>query len=300
MKRVVSVSLGTPRRDGTSEVELLGETVRVERRGTDGDVDRAEALIRELDGNVDAIGLGGVDVYLEVGGDRYPIADGVRLRDAARRTPVVDGHGLKDTLERRVVEDLARAGRVGPGTRVLMVSALDRFGMAQALTEAGCTMVFGDVIFTTGMDYPVTTLEELGKLARRVLPQLARLPHGMLYPTGARQEEAPDERFARYFEAADLVAGDIHFIMRYLSGRAHGLTVLTNSTTESDRASLARRGVRSLVTTTPVFQGRSYGTNVVEAMLVARLGPGAGPERYMELLDRVGLEPGSFDLEVSR
>lgn len=300
MKRVVSVSLGTSRRDGRSEVQLLGERILLERRGTDGDVARAEALIRELDGTVDAIGLGGVDIFLRVGEDCYPIADGVRLRDAARLTPVVDGQGLKDTLERRVVADLARAGRLVASTRVLMVSALDRFGMAQALVEIGCPIVFGDVIFTTGMDYPISGLEELRRLASRVLPQLARLPHGMLYPTGPRQDEQPDTRFARYFEAADLVAGDIHFIMRYLCAGARGLMVLTNSTTESDRESLARRGVRTLLTTTPVFQGRSYGTNLVEAMLVACLGPAASPDQYIELLDRAGLRPGSFELEVGQ
>ena len=108
-KRVVSVSLGSSRRDAAAEVELLGERVLLERRGTDGDFQRALCLIQELDGKVDAIGLGGIDLYLFAGGRRYAIRDALRLKEAAKKTPVVDGSGLKHTLERRAVRELGEA-----------------------------------------------------------------------------------------------------------------------------------------------------------------------------------------------
>ena len=50
MKRVVSVSLGSARRDHRVQVELLGEPFEIARRGTDGDFDRAVGLFKELDG----------------------------------------------------------------------------------------------------------------------------------------------------------------------------------------------------------------------------------------------------------
>jgi hypothetical protein len=96
-KRVVSVSLGSSRRDSVAEVEVLGEKVVLERRGTDGDFQGAICLIRELDGKVDAIGLGGIDLYLVAGGRRYAIRDAQKLKEAAKKTPVVDGSGLKHT-----------------------------------------------------------------------------------------------------------------------------------------------------------------------------------------------------------
>ena len=40
MKRVVSISLGTSKRDKRSETEFLGRPFIVERIGTDGDKDR--------------------------------------------------------------------------------------------------------------------------------------------------------------------------------------------------------------------------------------------------------------------
>ncbi|MBV8066582.1 MAG: quinate 5-dehydrogenase, partial [Candidatus Eremiobacteraeota bacterium] len=138
MKTIVSVSLGSSSRDHNARVTFMGEELDISRVGMDGKLDAAIAKVRELDGRVDAIGLGGIDVYLYAGRHRYALRDGLRLLEAAKTTPVVDGSGLKNTLEREAVrfmrEELAMDLR---GRRVLMVSALDRFGMAQALVDAG-------------------------------------------------------------------------------------------------------------------------------------------------------------------
>lgn len=295
-KRVVSVSLGSSKRDHTVDITRRGTVFSVSRIGMDGDLARAEARIRELDGQVDAIGLGGIDIYLEAAGTRYEIRDGVRLRDAATRTPVVDGSGVKATLERFAVEGLRTRGLLGPGTRVLLVSAMDRFGMAEALTEAGCEVVFGDLMFTAGIPYPIETLEELADLARRILPQVSRLPFTMLYPTGEAQDKGPDPRFQAEYDRAEVVAGDFHFIRRHLPDRLDGKTVLTNTTTAADVRDLWSRGLARLVTTTPVLEGRSFGANVIEAMAVAHLGirVGGGPvpgEALTGALAELGIVP---------
>ena len=68
-----------------------------------------------------------------------PFKDGLKLMEAAKKTPVVDGSGLKNTLERQTVYYLRDNTSLLPeGCKVLMVSAVDRFGMAEALTEIGC------------------------------------------------------------------------------------------------------------------------------------------------------------------
>ena len=56
MKRAVSISIGSSKRDKAVEVNLLGETVQIERIGTDGDMQKAAEKYRELDGVVDAFG----------------------------------------------------------------------------------------------------------------------------------------------------------------------------------------------------------------------------------------------------
>jgi hypothetical protein len=103
LKHIVSVSLGSSTRDHRAVVNLLGEDFDISREGVDGKLDRAIARVQELDGTVDAIGLGGIDVYLYAGSKRYALRDGLRLLQAAKVTPVVDGSGLKNTLEREAV-----------------------------------------------------------------------------------------------------------------------------------------------------------------------------------------------------
>ena len=66
MPEIVSVSLGSSKRDHSVEIEMLGQSFKVSRRGVDGDFVKAESLLKELDGEVDAIGLGGIDIYLYV------------------------------------------------------------------------------------------------------------------------------------------------------------------------------------------------------------------------------------------
>src|ERR1700694_846520 len=168
MKKVVSVSLGSSTRDHRVLVRWLGEELDIQRIGFDGSLDKAIAKLRELDGKVDAIGLGGIDVYLYAGTKRYALRDGLRMLEAVKKTPVVDGSGLKNTLERETVRYLQSQNVIDfRGLPVLMVSALDRFGMAQALVEAGAQVTFGDFIFALGIDKPVKTLPEFEALADR-------------------------------------------------------------------------------------------------------------------------------------
>lgn len=293
MKRVVSVSLGSSKRDHTVQIEILGETFEISRRGTDGDLAKAVQLLRELDGKVDAIGLGGIDVYLVAGGRRYAIKDGLRLLRTLKVTPACDGSGLKNTLERKVVAELFRAGILRRGHRVLLVSAVDRFGMAEALVENGAEVIFGDLIFALGIPVPLRRLRTVALLAALVLPVLGRLSFKLLYPTGQKQEkETP--KYGRYYDWAEVVAGDFHYIKRYLPPHIPGKIILTNTTTKKDELLLKERGARMLITTTPELQGRSFGTNVMEAVFLALLGKKweeVTPADYLSLIEKIGLGP---------
>jgi hypothetical protein len=101
VKHVVSISIGSSKRDHRAEIEILGERFLIERIGTDGDMDRAVAMIRQLDGKVDAFGLGGIDMYI-FAGKGYTIRDSKRF-SAAPKDAFSRWFGLKNSLERRVV-----------------------------------------------------------------------------------------------------------------------------------------------------------------------------------------------------
>ncbi len=294
---VVSVSLGSSRRDTDQTVELLGHEVRFRRLGVDGDVEVAAKLISELDGRVSAIGLGGIDLYVPVRSRRYYFRDALRMARAARTTPVVCGAGLKGSLERAAVAKLAPVLGLS-GRRVLMVSAVDRFGMAQALVELGADVTFGDLMFLLGVGVEIKRLSSLERLAATLLPVITRLPFTWIYPTGARQESAPKQRFGAAYDRAEVIAGDWHLVKRYAPARLDGKVVLTNTTTAEDVEFLRGRGAASLVTTTMRLGERSIGTNLLEAAFVAIDGakgelPG---ERYLELIAAAGLEPTTIAL----
>lgn len=298
LKRVVSVSLGSSKRNHSTTVELLGETIEISRIGTDGDFQKAVATLKELDGNVDAIGLGGIDVFLYIGQRRYEVRDGRKLLDAVKKTPVVDGSGLKWTLEQQVVLYLSRQTDLLPaGTRVLMVSASDRFGMAKAFVDAGCDTVFGDLIFVIGLPIPLRTIRQLNILAPIILPLVTKLPFHMLYPTGSKQDNQNQQKagkFASYYERADVIAGDYHLVRRYLPTSLAGKMIVTNTTTKADLELLKERGASYLVTTTPEFEGRSFGTNVMEGVMVALLGKSTEEitrEDYLVILQRLDFKP---------
>jgi len=292
MKRVVSVSLGSAKRDHKVEVELLGQKFMVERIGTDGDMKKAMELIRNLDGEVAAFGLGGIDLYIYAGSRRYMIRDAAKLAQVAQKTPVVDGSGLKNTLERKVITYLRETGLDFKGVPVLMVCGVDRFGMAEALTQSGANLTCGDLIFALGIPVPIHSLSSLNMLARVVAPIITKLPFKYLYPTGEKQEKIKPEHH-KYYEQAEIIAGDFLFIKKYMPENLKGKIIITNTVTSQDVELLRTRGVKTLITTTPELNGRSFGTNVMEALLVALADKKSGlsPEEYDELLDKINFKP---------
>lgn len=299
MKHVVGISLGSSERDHVVETQLLGVECRVERIGTDGDFSKMIAMIRELDGKVDAFGLGGIDLYVYAVNRRYELRDARRIVRAAQKTPIVDGSGLKNTLERRVIEYLAEnTGIFTERKKVLLMSAMDRLGMAQALEKAGCDMTYGDFPYILGLPMPLKSLKTLAFFAGFLAPVVCRLPFQMIYPTGEKQTKNTP-RFPRYYHEADIIAGDFHFIRRYMPPALPGKIIITNTVTRSDIHFLKERGIKTLVTTTPEMEGRSFGTNVMEALLVSLAGSGKEltADEYNLMLARLELKPRIVDLQ---
>ncbi|MDT3699714.1 MAG: quinate 5-dehydrogenase [Thermincola sp.] len=294
MKRVMSVSLGSSSRNHSVEASFLGEKFLIERIGTDGDLDEAGNIIKKYDGVVDAFGLGGIDLYIYSGTTRYTFRDAERIVRSAVKTPVVDGSGLKNTLERKVLVYLQNEmGMVFADKKVLMVCAVDRFGMAQGFDQAGAAMTFGDLAFSLGIPITFSSLKTLERIARIIAPIVVKLPFKMLYPTGEKQEKV-EPKFGGYYEKADIIAGDFHFIRRFMPDNLRGKVIITNTVTSKDVELLNTRGVSMLVTTTPELNGRSFGTNVMEGVLIALTGKkpdSMTPADYSELLEKIGFKP---------
>jgi len=293
MKKAVSISLGSSKRNKKVVVTFAGEPISVERIGTDGDPNKARQLFAELDGQVDAFGVGGVELYLRVDGREYPLRSGLGLIKDVRKTPAVDGRGLKHTLERRVFHLAAeQMGGIPHYERAFFTLGVDRFGMAQAVAEVTDEVVFGDLMFALGIPIPIRGLDNLRRLARVLLPIVGKLPISMVYPTGEKQETI-EPKFEKYWRQAQLIAGDFLYIRKHMPADLTGKDILTNTTTAADVELLRERGVRWLITTTPRYEGRSFGTNMMEAALTAYAGKGRPltEEELNQLIDELGIGP---------
>ncbi|MBV8067984.1 MAG: quinate 5-dehydrogenase, partial [Candidatus Eremiobacteraeota bacterium] len=163
-----------------------------------------------------------------------------------------------------------------------------------AFVDAGADVLFGDFIFALDKDMPVRDLHEFERMAERYLPDACKLPFQFFYPTGKKQEKPPEPKYPQYYEQAQIIAGDFHFMRQFMPDRLDGKIVLTNTVTQTNMEELAARGVKLLITTTPEIAGRSFGTNVLEAALLALLRKRwdeVVPADYERLLKELALEP---------
>ena len=300
MKRAVSISIGSSKRNKAVEVTLQGEQIRIERIGTDGDMDLAALKFKELDGQVDAFGVGGADLGLMVDGKWYELYSVTPMIRFIKKTPVVDGSGLKNTLEKKsasFIDDNLSDYLNKKGRKVFIMTGSDRWGMTESFVSAGYECIFGDMMFSLDIPIALHNVNQIKTMAAILMPIASRLPFKWIYPTGEKQEERKP-KYPKYFNWATVIAGDCHYIKRFMPENMQGKIVITNTTTPEDVNLFRKTGVKYLVTTTPNMDGRSFGTNMMEAALVALSGKGRPLtlNEYDELLNKLNFQPQLLEL----
>ncbi len=249
-------------------------------------------MFRDLDGKVDAFGIGGVDLYVRLGAKEYPLLAALDLVKEVKKTPICDGRGLKHTLEQRVF-DLARPelGQIPHFKQAFIPVALDRVGLAQAASSVAQRVLFGDLMIALNLPIPVWGLRNYMRTAKLLMPFVSHFPLSMIFYGSGGTEHKP--RFQEYWQGSDLLAGDYLFMRKYLPHDLSGKTIVTNTTTEENLSTLKERGVKLVITSTPRYEGRSFGTNTLEAALTAYAGKGRllSDLELNQLIDDLELTP---------
>ena len=303
IKTVVSVSLGSSARDHVARVELGGELFEARREGVDGDRAALERRLSELDADPDvaAIGLGGTDLFLNAAGRTYWFREMKPLARLVQNKALVDGSGLKGDVEADTVRFMREElGLDLAGKTALVTSAVDRWGLAMALVDAGVVCEYGDLLYILDIPRILHNKNVLRRVVRAVAPLAIQLPFAWLYPSESDHTTEP-KRSAKtdeLYRAADIIVGDYKFVTKYMPDDLDGIWIITNTTTEADLDFLRSRGVAKLITTTPRLDGRTFGTNVMEALLIAAAGEreALSTERYLQLLAENDLGPSALDL----
>lgn len=299
MKKIVSISVGSSTRDHAIRHTFLGQECDISRKGTNGDFQKAVGLFKELDGKVDAFGAGGVEFFFQVENKRYYFRDVKRIQDAVKISKFGDGNGVKGILEKRAFERLEaylneKEGRTLKGLPAMHTSVVDRYSMGKVMVEAGLDVIFGDFMFGLGLPFPIYSLRQARTLAAWLLPAITKLPFSWLYPLGAEQDKPPQPKWGKYYRRAQVLAGDFLQIRQYMPDDLTGKIIVTNTTTEKNVEELRQRNLHILVTVTPRLEGRSFGTNVMEATLLALMDKPqseATKEDFIDLIQRIPLEP---------
>ncbi|MCL2491835.1 MAG: quinate 5-dehydrogenase [Coriobacteriia bacterium] len=298
MPQVVSISLGSSARDHKTQIDLGGQRLELWRQGCDNDKERLIERLCELDAdpNVVAVGLGGLDFFLESAGKRYWFREVKPLKQYVTHKPFVGGGGLKGAFEKNAVTYLAdHVEEDLKDKKVLCISGLDRWGLACGFEELGASVRYGDLLWALGIPHVIGSQEAFIRLVHLLAPLAVQLPFAMLYDSNADHHTEPQTNAMaeREYHNADIFIGDYKMIIKYLPRDMEGKWVITNTTTAQDVEFLRSRGVELLVTTTPRLEGRSFGTNLIEASLIALDGASEAlePQRYVELAHELGIEP---------
>ncbi|MDP1715489.1 MAG: hypothetical protein Q8L41_12165 [Anaerolineales bacterium] len=299
MKKILSISIGSSSRDHNTRHVFLGQEFEITRQGTNGDVNKATQLYREMDGKVDAFGVGGAGFYLQVADRRYYFREPKKFRNAIKISKVGDGSRVKGLLEKRAFMALEKylnekEGRSLKGMTALQTTVMERYGMGKAMVEAGLNVTFGDFMFALGLPFPMKTLGQARLLAAVFLPIISLMPFAWLYPLGSEQDKPPQPKWKKYYERSQIIAGDFLQIRQHMPDDLTGKIIVTNTTTSKNVEELKKRNLHILVTVTPRLEGRSFGTNVMEATLLALMDK---PESdvteadFLDLIERIPLEP---------
>ena len=303
LKRVVSISLGSSTRNHQTEVNLGEKRFLVCREGVDGDFALLKQRLVELDVDtqVVAIGLGGTDLFLNAAGRTFWLRETKPLAKLVRNKALVDGSGLKGVVEADTVRHLQKdLGLDLSKKRALITSAVDRWGLAMALVDAGVDTDFADLYYILGTRKILRSPRVLTRAVRIIGPLAVQLPFKWLYPSESDHTTEPKRHVwtDKLYHSYDIIAGDYKYIRKNIPDDLKGTWIITNTTTSADVDFLRSRGAGKLITTTHRLDGRSFGTNVMEALLVASEGEkqALSPQRYLELLVEHGLGPSVQEL----
>jgi len=234
-------------------------------------------------GNVMSFGKSNVKVYVEA-------QTGITFADVAGQDEA------KEALQ-EVIDYLNRENIVDfKNKKVLITSAIDRFGLAESLEKTEAECIYGDVFYALGIPYFLHSLTTLKRIAKILLPIVRHLPFKVLYPTGEKENEESKENktIEKIYKSVDIIAGDFLYIKQFMPERLDNKIIITNTITEANVRSLKEKGVRILITTTPEFNGRSFGTNVMEGVLITLAGKNYNnltQQDYIDLLEKASFLP---------
>lgn len=293
---VVNVSLAGPELDYDEQVTFVGQSFRIVRIGTSGDVEHAVETVREWLPEVQAFAITGLREAQAAGllGDRD---DGAidRVRRAAGATPVTDGTRMDDVLQewaiRHVHADMP--GYFSNARTVVLGDHDDHARTVQVLREHTQNIEFADphqrfeVPTVLTSNPAVSTAVKLSLLPYRFVPGLIK-----------QQVEAPTHWASRALARraardCDVLVGSYTEVAEFGVEDLAGKTLVSNAISDERLEELASRGVDMVIDATPQPFSVTIVAATLEAMMLATSDDGHEPsnDERLAMFEASGLEP---------
>ena len=301
MKTVVSVSLGSSEYDYELKTEFLGQPFHIIRMGTDGDLDRADAVLGSFREQADAIGLSMVNDHCQVGKVRVEHPETARLEACVPDRPVTTGANLRSILQEWAVRHTqSELGHFFDNARVLFMNGQATYRMAKVLSEHTENLFFADPYKDFGVPRLLTSLKQLETYTALTAPVMFRTPAAALVD---RLLRTPLYRLGEGLVNGSLhkAVADAHVIVCTLDElegftrkELDGKTIITSRVNDAALDWLRSRRVAMVVDYSPWLAERPVGTNVMEAMVSAALSrtpDQLGPDDFLEVIQSLGVEP---------
>jgi predicted amino acid dehydrogenase len=293
MKKVVTVSLGSSQQDFTFQTDFLGDRFEIARVGADDDTTKAWELMRRHQASADAIGLGEIGDHYQVGQSTLVNKETRRLLKVVTRVPATTGATLRRLLQVRAVRQVQKElVHYFNNNLVLFFSGMRNYDMAVALSDYTKNLFFADALMQTGAPTMLTSIEQLELYAR-----------GKDWILGGRRGELLEAaltgfknmRLRSAIEKCHVVVGTFGELKAGVGSTSlAGKTVITSAVDDERQAWFKDRKANLVIDVSPNLFERVVGTNVIEAMILAKLGKERdeiSDDDFIEIIEELDLQP---------
>jgi predicted amino acid dehydrogenase len=270
MKKVVTVTLGSSKKDFEFKTEFLGQSFSVRRLGADHDNGKAWDLMRRHQASADAIGLGEISDHYQVGLRTVVNKETQRLLNVVTRVPVTTGATLRRLLQVRAVRYVQKElGHYFNNNLVLFLSGMRNYDMAVAMSDYTKNLSFADALFQTGTPAMLASLEQLEVYAKGSEWMLSGKSGAMLE---SALTQFKNKRMAGIVAKSHVVVGTFAEIKAVSSGsNLNGKTLITSAIDEERLAFFTQCKVNLVIDVSPKLFEKVVAINTLEAMILAVL-----------------------------
>jgi predicted amino acid dehydrogenase len=293
MKKVVTVTLGSSKKDFEFKTTFLGQEFSVRRLGADKDSSKAWELMRRQQANADAIALSDMVDHYHVGLRTVVNKESQRLMQVVTRVPVTTGASLRRLLQVRAVRHVQKElGNYFNNNLVLFLSGMRNYDMAVALSDYTRNLSFADPVFQAGSPLLLSSLEQLELYAKgkELLPDI--VPGKFLKSVLSTLK---NKIVANAVAKSHVIVGTFREIQAVSSsGNLDGKTLITSAIDDEALAFFAKHKVNLVVDVSPKLFDKVVGISTITAMILASTGkPEAelSDHDFEEIINELDIKP---------